>query len=155
MTIGKLKNKDINKAMKLLSETFKESVYKEDNSIEKFKYNVCNNTFLKERIRRKILPFYAAYLDSMVVGIIGLSKDYSHISILCIKKYYQNSGFGRDLFLYALEKIKKKGINSITVNSSPNAILFYEKIGFKINGDKEERDGILITPMKYIIKDQK
>lgn len=39
----------------------------------------------------------------------------------------------------------------MTVNASPYGVPFYHKIGFRNLGEERQRDGILYTPMEYII----
>ena len=84
----------------------------------------------------KILPFrnsHVAYIDKLAVN-----PD------------FQNSGLGRELFDLIIPQLKEKGIKRLDLrveSDNHNAIKFYQKIGFQIEGtlkDYFNREGDLI-----------
>lgn len=106
---------------------------KPENIVESYK----NNHFTLVAVR----------LDE-IIGALHI-RDCEHISLMFVDKEYQRKGIARRLFNSALEICKKErsGIKGITVNSSPYAVPVYEKLGFCMYGDEENKDGIRYVPM--------
>lgn len=101
-----------------------------------------------------ILGGYTAYGafsdDGIIVGVIGVRKE-NHVSLLFVEPQYHHQGIASALLEKVMTDTRKKGINEMTVNSSPYAVQFYHKIGFT-DLDKEIcADGIRYTPMKILL----
>lgn len=91
--------------------------------------------------------------NNMIIGIIEI-KCFNHISMLFVGETHQGFGIGRKLIDEALIRCKQynKAVESISVNSSPYAVKFYDKLGFKgIDGERTVH-GIRFTPMELRIK---
>ena len=89
---------------------------------------------------------YGAFSNDIIVGIIGVRRK-NHISLLFVEPQYHHQGIATALVKYASAVIRKKGLNDMTVNSSPYAVTFYHKLGF-LDMDRElTADGIRYTPM--------
>ena len=126
-----LTNKNINKVIQLIKQTFLEFVapgYDESGINNFFK-------FAEDVDLLKRLVFYAALHNDKITGI--LAKD------------LQNTGIGTALFKRFLNESMPK---AVTVNSSPFAVKVYEKLGFTATGGRQVSDGIVYIPMRYSSK---
>ena len=84
---------------------------------------------------------------SLMVGIIGVRNE-THISLLFVDSEYHRRGIARKLLTRMFDMTYKEfGKRAMTVNSSPYAVEFYHKIGFKDTDSEKETDGIKYTPM--------
>lgn len=72
-----------------------------------------------------------------------------HISLFFVLKEFQRKGIGKELLHISTEIClkDKPNLSQITVNSSPNAIRIYEKLGFAKVGPEQLVNGIIFTPM--------
>lgn len=58
----------------------------------------------------------------------------AQIEAVRIKKEFRDKGFGKEFFLWAIAKAKEKGAHVLQLTTDkkrPDAIRFYEKLGFK------------------------
>ena len=84
--------------------------------------------------------------DDVIVGILGIRKHW-HISLLFVEPRLHHQGIATDLLKHAFKTAAENGINELTVFSSPYAVEFYHKIGFKDIDTEKTTDGIRYTPM--------
>ncbi|HEX3901338.1 MAG TPA: GNAT family N-acetyltransferase [Polyangia bacterium] len=89
------------------------------------------------------------FLGTVAVGVVELRKP-GHIGLLFISPGHQKSGVGRLLCEAAIEAFARMLPRppKVTVNSSPGAVAFYEKVGFLIAGALTELKGIRFVPME-------
>lgn len=94
-----------------------------------------------------------AKIQEKIVGMIEI-RNYDHISLLYVLKEFQLKGISKELLRRSVEICLKNtpDLSQITVNSSPNAIQIYEKLGFKIIGSEQLINGIIFTPMALKLK---
>lgn len=87
--------------------------------------------------------------EPVIVGVIALRLA-NHISLFFVDEGWHGQGVGTLLLKEAVQKTQKAhpDIHAITVNSSPFAVGFYEKMGFKRRGPEQFMDGMLVNPMK-------
>ena len=86
-----------------------------------------------------------------IVGMITL-RNSTHISLLFVDAAYHRKGIGRALIKHLTDYLLTEvGADRVTVNSSPYGIGFYHKIGFRDLSPEEARDGIIYTPMEFIL----
>jgi len=90
---------------------------------------------------------------SGLAGIIEV-KGCDHISLFFVDTSLQGKGVGRALLLQAIEKCKKQGSKSLTVNSAPSAIPAYEHFGFVRLDEEQLKHGIRFLPMKLVFSDR-
>lgn len=89
---------------------------------------------------------FGAFDNDVIIGVIGVRRK-NHISLLFVEPQFHHQGIATALCKRAYIETKRKGINEMTVNSSPYAVMFYHKLGF-IDMDRElTTDGIRYTPM--------
>jgi ribosomal protein S18 acetylase RimI-like enzyme len=87
-----------------------------------------------------------------IVGMIELVGN-SHISLFYTEGERQRTGIGRELLRKAVETCvrDKPAITGISVNSSPNAVNIYEKLGFYVMEPEQVKNGIRFVPMRLEI----
>ena len=87
-----------------------------------------------------------------VVGIIEVGNN-CHISLLFVRKTYQNQGIGKKLVELAIERCLESNsyVMLIDVHSSLDAAPMYEKLGFKKDSDEQTVNGIRFIPMTFKI----
>lgn len=90
-------------------------------------------------------------LNGMITGFV-IVKDFWNLSHLFVLPQFQNQGIGRELIESALKACcEKSRRGKIQLNSSRNAIGFYEAMGFQqTGGDHKEVSGCL--PFEYVFE---
>jgi len=115
--------------------------------VDRFRAFICNEN-LKKLFVSGSFVVVGAYDGDDMVGVIAL-RDNNHISLLFVDKRYHRQGIGRELVkelsYYSNKKLMQ---DTITVNSSPYAVDFYHKLGFKDISEEINEEGIIFTPMK-------
>ncbi|PTY01831.1 GNAT family N-acetyltransferase [Opitutaceae bacterium EW11] len=86
--------------------------------------------------------------QSRMIGVLHI-RDGNHVSMFFVDTAHQRHGIGRCLLRHAIAEL---GVGEFTVNSSPNSVAGYEKLGFAATGPEEEKFGIRFTPMKGIFR---
>lgn len=90
-------------------------------------------------------------MNDKVIGMITV-RNKNHISLLFVDEHYHYHGIGRKLIYQVRDYIKTElKLDSVTVNSSPYAVEFYHRLGFKDEGGVQENDGVYSTPMRLYI----
>ena len=94
-----------------------------------------------------------AKIQEQIVGMIEV-RNFEHISLFYVLKEFQMKGISKELLRRSKEMClkNKPDLDQITVNSSPNAVQIYEKLGFHKIGSEQVRNGIIFTPMIYGLK---
>lgn len=102
-----------------------------------------------ERLRQGEMKFWGCYLNSYLVGVIALRQG-QHISLLFVRDRFHHLGIARKLLNVAVDAVESKEpeVRVVTVNSSPYAVGFYEKMGFVALGPEKKADGIRFTSMR-------
>jgi GNAT superfamily N-acetyltransferase len=107
-----------------------------------------------ESIRRMeeagVLLFYGAFEKDRIVGVIAV-RGLSHISLLFVDPDYHRRGVARALFSEIQRLVRANDLSEITVNSSPFAVDFYKKVGFRALSPELEKQGIRYTPMSFSV----
>lgn len=94
---------------------------------------------------------FVAVDHSRLVGMLTL-RDTTHISLLFVDEAYHRQGIGRGLIGYLADYLRTEvGAERMTVNSSPYGVGFYHKMGFRDIRPEETKDGIIYTPMEFIL----
>lgn len=111
-----------------------------EHGVQTFKSAISDQAFLNS------LEMWAAYSHESIVGVIALRNQGHHIALLFVDGAHHQKGIGRSLFKTA---IKSSDGEIITVNSSPYAIGFYQKLGFIVDGPEQSTNGMRYTPMTF------
>ena len=87
-----------------------------------------------------------------LAGMIEV-RHWNHISLLFIDGRFHRMGIARELIIKALEICKGEclDLSAVTVNSSPNAIEAYEKLGFHVEGPELMEHGIRFVRMRMYL----
>ena len=95
-----------------------------------------------------------ATTQGKIVGMIELVGN-NHISLFYTDSPLQGIGIGRRLLNKSLEICMNNdpAPTEITVNSSPNAVGIYKKLGFNVTEPEKEINGIRFVPMKLELSD--
>jgi GNAT superfamily N-acetyltransferase len=107
---------------------------------------------LRERFLSNHFTLVAAR-DERIVGMIEV-RDESHICLFFVAKDLHGRGLGRTLFEKALEvsRENRPNVAAFDVNSSPNSVGVYERLGFRRVGPEKTLKGITFVPMVLQIK---
>lgn len=68
--------------------------------------------------------------DGVIVGFCAFLPEEEELKSLYVHPDYQGLGIGKKLVESCLKRVGELGFKTINLEASPNAILFYEKIGF-------------------------
>ena len=118
--------------------------------IRNFEDFITDTTLYKMFVMGSYQMFVA--LDGKkIVGMITLRNN-SHISLLFVDGKYHRQGIGRALVEHLREYLlSETGIYRVTVNAAPYGVAFYHKIGFRDLRPEERKDGIIYTPMEFVL----
>lgn len=89
-------------------------------------------------------------LDDKLVGglmLIPLDNQIIRMMQVAVDAKYQGEGIGRELVKYAEKRSKEAGYKTIVMHAMLNVIGFYEKLGYKQEGDIFEERGITFAKM--------
>lgn len=102
-----------------------------------------------EKVRQGEMKFWGCYLNSYLVGVIAL-REGQHISLLFVRDKFHHLGVAGSLVRLVVDQVAMENpkIRAVTVNSSPYAVGFYKKMGFKALGPEQRADGIRFTSMR-------
>lgn len=89
---------------------------------------------------------FVAEENGKIIGIVRGSPE--KLSHLFIKGSHQKTGVGSALLKKFELSARKKGAKRIKINSSPNAVNFYQKHGYKRTTGLRNMNGITVQPMK-------
>lgn len=92
-------------------------------------------------------------LDGKLVGgllLVPLDDEKIRMMQVAVDTIYQGEGIGRELVKYAEKRAKEAGYSKIVMHAMLSVVGFYEKMGYHIEGDVFDEQGI--TFMK-VVKD--
>jgi GNAT superfamily N-acetyltransferase len=89
-----------------------------------------------------------AVTQKEIAGMIEVRDD-GHVTLLFVDERFQGAGTGRELLRRGLEicLIRNPKLSAATVNSSPNAVGVYERLGFHRAGPERAEDQVRFVPM--------
>jgi len=152
--IKEIDSRDLEQALDLVNNVFREFVavdYSEQgkNTFE----NYLKNKY--EEVAADLISghkkMWAYFQNDDILGVIA-TRDISHISLMFVDKQHHRKGIAKQMFHFMVDELKNNGdITQITVNSSPYAEEVYEHLGFVRTGERQEKDGIIFTPMMNVL----
>jgi len=150
MQICKIGQNRLHEALDLVWEVFEKYDMPdyEEIGVKTFQHFIEYSSMI-ERVAQGEMQFWGCYLNNYLVGVIALRQG-QHISLLFVRDKFHHLGIAAKLVkvvVAAVEALEPK-IRAVTVNSSPYAVGFYKKIGFKPLEDEKKADGIRFTPMR-------
>ncbi len=140
--------KDVDDIYQLIKSVFDEYVapaYREQGIQEFYKY--IQIPAITERLDKNHFILIAK-AENEIAGVIEV-RNFDHVSMLFVSTKHQKKGIANTLLGKALELCKKESpkLEVVSVNSSPNAVHIYERMGFEKNEEEKETNGIRFTPM--------
>ena len=93
------------------------------------------------------LMFVALDNDNLI-GMID-AKENGHIQHMGVDGDYHRQGIGTELMNHAVCALKLRGLDKLTLDSSPYGLPFYLNYGFLPAGTEQKKDGFVFTPMVY------
>lgn len=114
--------------------------------INNFK-NFIRDPMLKRMFLAGEYITYGAFINDTIVGVLAI-RTASHVSLLFVQSEFHHRGIATALLRRYFREARRRGITTITVNSSPYATGFYHRIGFVDLSQAVLKDGIISTPMK-------
>lgn len=144
MMVRALKTCELQSALDLIWRVFQEfeaPEYSEEGVKAFYKYIELNT--MKKLVEAGEMKFLGAYEVETLIGVIGIKRG-KHISMLFVDSAFHRKGIATALFEEAFTAYQ----GPLTVNSSPYALEFYHRLGFKDQAGEQVMDGIRFTPMK-------
>ena len=113
--------------------------------------NFITDTTLYRMFVMGAYQMFVALDGEKIIGMITL-RDMTHISLLFVDEKYHRQGIGRALMQY-LENylLTELQASRVTVDSSPYGVDFYHRLGFRDLHPAQKRDGIIYTPMEFVL----
>lgn len=153
MEIKQLSGINVDEAFSLAFRVFKKNIRTTHFGYERFKYNIVYNERYRKTCKKGICKLFGGFINDTLVGFAGIDKNADYITFLFVEDEYQRQGIGKSLFEYIINYVRSEyNKESIMINSTDNAVPFYIRVGAIPDGVREEHNGVMITPMKYIIK---
>ena len=87
--------------------------------------------------------------DRLVGGLILAPVDNEEIRMMqvAVDTKYQHEGIGREMVKYAEKRAKEAGFSKIVMHAMLSVVNFYERMGYKQEGDIFEEKGITFAKM--------
>ncbi|MFC2168998.1 GNAT family N-acetyltransferase [Acidobacteriota bacterium] len=149
LRIQPIKKREAKQVCDLIIQVFHEFIaphYSNDGVLEFQKYINPDSLMQRQKKNHFIL---VAETEKRIVGMIEI-RNKSHISLLFVDQQFQRNGISRKLLQRSLEICLKRqpDLSKFSVNSSPNAVHVYEKLGFYQTGPEQIKNAIRFTPME-------
>ena len=114
--------------------------------IAEFKKFIAPDLMAERRAAGNVI--WVAARGSKTVGLIEMREN-RHIALLFVDAACQRQGIAGELIRRAVAECRERdpGLDTITVNASPNAVAAYRKLGFQPTGEEQTVNGIRFTPM--------
>lgn len=87
--------------------------------------------------------------DKLIGGLVLAPVNDKEIRLMqvAVDKPYQGEGVGKALVEYALKRAKQAGYTIVIMHAMLSVVSFYEKLGFKQEGNIFEEQGITFAKM--------
>ena len=146
--IRKFKDKDALEASDLIRKTLSEENSKfYPNSVIEYMYNEFSPQFLIELSKER--EFFVAFENSEIIGTITIINDY--IGTVFVNPEYHSKGIGTKLMETIENLAKERKIEKLRLQSSINAVDFYEKLGYsKREKSQSEEYGVTYEMSKAL-----
>ena len=89
-------------------------------------------------------------LDDNLVGglmLVPVNDEEIRLMQVAVDSKYQREGVGREMVKYAEKRAREAGYSRIVMHSMLSVVHFYEKLGYRQEGDIFEENGITFARM--------
>lgn len=89
-------------------------------------------------------------LDDKLVGglmLVPVNDEEIRLMQVAVDTKYQREGIGREMVKYAEKRAKEAGYSKIVMHAMLSVVHFYEKLGYRQEGDIFEESGITFARM--------
>lgn len=100
------------------------------------------------RLQMQSFKTWVGWAPRNTLAGVVVVRDGSHLFHLFVAEAFQSRGCARRLWQHALSHIATGPVPDITVNATPHAQGFYERMGFVATGPTVETRGIAFIPMR-------
>ena len=118
--------------------------------IAEFKKFIAPDLLAERRAAGNVI--WVAASGSATAGVIEMREN-RHIALLFVDAACQRQGIAGELIRRAVAECRERapGLDTITVNASPNAVAAYRKLGFKPGEGEQTVNGIRFIPMVRVL----
>lgn len=109
---------------------------------EEFKKALNDDEYLKG------LVYYGAFDGERLIGMLAIREEKAHVCFCFVDGDYHRRGVGTALFERMRGDFRGR---TITLNSSPYGLPFYQALGFTATDNEQTVNGIRFTPMAYAV----
>jgi len=116
---------------------YNECFYEMRKALDIQPYNFLNNY---EQIVKKVKDIYLLVNKGEIIGSIACYGN--EIDDLIVNKTFQHRGYGKQLLLWGMQRIRESNNEPITLHVAEwnnNALMLYEKVGFEITNVEKVR----------------
>lgn len=117
--------------------------------IEKWLSNKTNENAVKW-ISNPDLALYVSVDEDRISGVCMMTSN-GYITLTYVNPEEQGRGIGRELLNAIETHAHKIGLDRLTLDSSQTGKEFYERVGFRSNGDPKATFGMKVFPMMKMI----
>ncbi len=137
------------KLVKLVFDQFESREYSVEGIHEFYRY--ANPAAMRKRAANHLI--LVAESAGQPIGMIEI-RDCTHIALLFVHPDWHRQGIASTLFRRGVDLCRQQNdsIHFVTVNASPYAVDFYQKLGFLASQPENEVRGIRFTPMTLMIR---
>ena len=148
-----MKESDVDCVYDLIIREFHEHVAPvySNNGIDTFLSKISPTTLLEVNKGENSFVIVARQKNTLI-GMLAVCNK-SHVALIFVDSQHQGKGIGKSLIDEAIKICKERNpeLTAITVSSSTNSKTFYEGIGFTVQGEEVDEDGMRYTPMQRIL----
>ena len=117
------------------------------NYFTKFPKTISKMDFLKQfyKIKSSSTEVFVFEKDNQIIATGAIHEEYKfhnnfkgiiHLQDVVVKEEYRGHGYGKQMIHFLIEASKTKNCYKIVLNSKPENILFYQKLGFIVKGSE-------------------
>lgn len=148
ISIREIAHRHVDEARELVASVFEEFIAPgfSPQGVEEFR-SFIDAGKLRDRLHSNTFML-SAEIDGEMVGVIAI-RDWEHVSLLFVKDEHQHEGVGSSLLVEAVKICQRANpsLERVTVNSSPNAVGAYRRMGFLQTEEEQLVKGIRFVPM--------
>ena len=99
--------------------------------------------------REKEMNYLHSLDDNLVGGLMLVPVNDEEIRLMqvAVDSKYQREGVGREMVKYAEKRAREAGYSRIVMHAMLSVVHFYEKLGYRQEGDIFEENGITFARM--------